>query len=81
MFIPLTGKLTINWLGTVEKSIGCDIEYTNITGGKVKKRVPTTENVTIYTDVARDLKYRTLYLPEKTAIDTFYTVYKSVPLN
>jgi len=81
VFDPLTGKLTINWLGTVEKSVGCDVEYTDINGATVTIRVPITENTTVLTDVAGDVKYRTLFLPEETALDTFYTEFKSVSLN
>jgi hypothetical protein len=81
VFNPITGMLTITWLGSVENSVGCEMEYTDLSGAKVTKRVPTIENTTVFSNVSGNLKYRTLFLPEKTAVDTFYTVFKSLTLN
>ncbi len=81
VFDPMTGQLTITWLGSVENAVGCDIEFSDINGSTIKQRIPITENNTVLNNVAGSLKYRTLFLPEATAIDTFYTDYKSVPLN
>jgi hypothetical protein len=81
VFDALTGQLIITWLGTVENSVGCDVEYTDVNGATITRRVSTAETTTVLEYVAEDLKYRTLFLPEEAAIDTFYTNYKSVSLN
>lgn len=77
VFMP-TGETEIRWLGAVEKALGTDLEYTSKLGKKVKKFVPIAEEITTISDLASDLKYRTLFLPEPKAIDTFYTEYQSV---
>ena len=74
------GVLTISWSGAVDKGLRCDLVYTNIAGTQVIKSVPMTELTTVLPDLASDLKYRTLFLPEPTAIDTFYTDYKTIPI-
>lgn len=72
------GKITIKWSGMVDKGVRCDLVYTNLTGNQVTRKVPMNEGTTIITDLGSDLKYRTLFLPEKMAIDTFYTDFKVI---
>ena len=72
------GKLTIIWSGAVDKGVRCDLVYKNTAGVIVTKKVPMTQTSTILTDMASDLKYQTLFLPEKMAIDTFYTDFKII---
>jgi hypothetical protein len=67
------GEITITWGGAVDKGIRCDLVYTNVTGAQITRKVPMSEATTVLSDLATDLKYRTLFLPEATAIDTFYT--------
>ncbi|MDP4184301.1 MAG: DUF4998 domain-containing protein [Bacteroidota bacterium] len=73
-----TGKLTINWLSPVDNSVGCEMSYTNFNGIVVKRIVPNSETLTEATDMASDLKLRTLFLPEEDAVDTFYTAWKNI---
>jgi len=74
----VAGKTTITWSGAVDKGVRCDLTYTNISGVQITKKVPMNVAKTELLDLASDLKYRTLFLPEATAIDTFYTDYKSI---
>lgn len=67
------GQMTINWSGAVDDGIRCDVVYTNTSGLQVSRKIPITENTTEFTDMTSDVKYRTVFLPEETAIDTFYT--------
>lgn len=67
------GKLEITWLGAVEKGLGCDIRFTNTNGRDSVVFVPMDEEISEIGGVAADIRYRTLFLPEPTAIDTFYT--------
>lgn len=78
------GTITITWSGAVDKGVRCDLTYTNITGAQVTIKAPMSAATTVLTDVDflvnKDLKYRTLFLPEVTAIDTFYTDFKAIPI-
>lgn len=80
-YVPASGQLTLVWLGSVEKAVGCDITFTNKAGNTVTQRIPVTESTSVIKDVAANVRYNTLFLPEATAIDTFYTPLKTIPLN
>lgn len=72
--------LETNWFGSIENAIGCELVYVNTLGVTVKKFVPTTDATTLITDLAGGVNYRTLFLPTISAIDTFYTAYKPIPI-
>ena len=74
----VSGKITITWSGAVDKGVRCDLVYKNLSGALVTVKVPMSQTSTILTDMASDLKYQTLFLPETTAIDTFYTDFKVI---
>lgn len=74
----VNGKITITWSGAVDNGVRCDLTYKNLTGSQVVRKVPMSEVTTVITDMASDLKYQTLFLPEKMAIDTFYTDFKVI---
>ena len=70
-------KVTINWGNSYSsKEWGILLSYTDVSGNATSKKIEkavlgsktTLENV----DVTKELSYQTLYLPEATAIDTFY---------
>lgn len=72
------GKITIVWSGPVDKGVRSDLVYTSTDNLQITRKVPMSETTTILTDVSKDLRYNTLFLPEPTAIDTFYTSFKNV---
>jgi hypothetical protein len=74
----VAGKVTINWSGAVDYGVRCDLNYTNLSGFPVTLKVPMTQTATVLTDFGSGLKYQTLFLPEKMAIDTFYTDFKVI---
>ena len=76
----VNGKMTIVWSGAVDKGVRCDLVYTNTLNKQVTRKVPMAETTTVLTDVSREMKYNTLFLPEPTAIDTFYTSFRPVVL-
>jgi hypothetical protein len=76
----VNGKITIVWSGAVDQGVRCDLIYTNTANQQVTRKIPMTENTTILTDVSKEMKYNTLFLPEPTAIDTFYTSFRPVIL-
>lgn len=69
----VNGKITITWQSAVDHGVRCDLNYKNIAGVQVIRKVPMTESTTVITDLDSGFNYRTLFLPEPTAIDTFYT--------
>jgi hypothetical protein len=73
----INGNLTINWSASVAYGICCNLIYTNVDGDQVTKEVPMSETTTVLADFASGLKYNTLFIPEPTAIDTFYTDFKT----
>lgn len=79
-FNHTTGKCIITWLGSVEDGIACDLAYTDTLGNEITRRIPMGGDTTVLNGLDKDLKYRTLFLPEAQAIDTFYTEYESVEL-
>ncbi|GAB3417610.1 hypothetical protein GCM10027516_11500 [Niabella aquatica] len=79
--INANNDVTINWRN-IDKTLGAfatEITYTDNSNNE--QRVTTSVNTT--TSLLKDcktgapLKYRTLYLPDTLAIDTFYTAYRS----
>ncbi|MBY5956932.1 DUF4998 domain-containing protein [Membranicola marinus] len=76
----LSESWVIKWLGKVETGIGSEIIYNTVDGEQMKVYTPMSENVTMLENLKSDLRYRTLFLPETDAIDTFYTGFTEVPL-
>lgn len=81
-FLPSATELKINWLGSVEKGIGSEVVYFNSNGVSMKRYVPMIDSETLIedVDVTKGVTTRTLFLPEPTAIDTFYTAYKEIEI-
>lgn len=73
-------SITINWSGPVDNAIRCDLVYTNTSGVETVLSIPMSETKTVVSDLLSGLRYRTLFLPDTTAIDTFYTEFKDVPM-
>lgn len=70
--------LTINWGNCYSaQEVGIRVWYVDTTGKECEATYPTDElgasSVIKNVDLSREVSYSTLYLPEKTAIDTFYT--------
>ena len=71
------GTISITWVGKEEKCIGTEWKFTG------KDNLPKTwfspvSDTTLLSgcDVNKPVTYRSAYLPEKAAADTFYTDYK-----
>jgi hypothetical protein len=73
-------ELTINWSGPVDNAIRSDLVYTNTSGVETVLSVPMSETKTVVSDLLSGLRYRTLFIPDTTAIDTFYTEFRDVPM-
>lgn len=71
--------LTVAWVGLDAKSIGTEWNYTDMNGAAATLFSPLDDSTFIDAiDVTQPISYRSLFLPEKRAIDTFYTEFKSL---
>ena len=69
----------ITWGAADEMAIGSEIVYTDLRGNLCTYFVPPEEKSSVLKDYCEgtSFQHRTLYLPEETAIDTFYTAYET----
>lgn len=79
----LDDTLRIQWGDPADAtSIGSEIAYKNTNGVEMHRIVAPKADTTIISDyndnASKYFEYRTLFLPDSTAIDTFYTKYDSV---
>lgn len=68
------GNVVISWR-PANDALKSEIYYTDVTGNEKEIEVSITETETRITDcdLTKALRWRTVYLPEKTAIDYFYS--------
>lgn len=72
-----TSKVSIAWVGLDAKCIGTQWNYTGTDGAVASFFSPIGDSTFITScNVALPITYRSLFLPESKAIDTFYTDYK-----
>ncbi len=78
-------EVTVQWAAAMSaKEIGIEITYFDISGKKITWKGSTKEigttTVLKEVDVTQGVFYRTMYLPESLAIDTFYTESSKIPV-
>ena len=73
--------IKINWGSKVINSIGIDIAYVDNEGIDREEFIPIDKLSTELNDFSEDLTYRTVFLPDSAAVDTFYTSYKTIPID
>ena len=71
----------IDWVDPRPEEIAVDIYYTNKAGNPDTIRIPHTEKTATLVGYHEktEIKYRSLYLPDNTCIDTFYTAINTLP--
>lgn len=76
------GKATISWGVAAEGAIGTEIEYTDRSGVARIARSGVDSDTTQIGDYRRGasfpFRYRTLFMPDTLAIDTFYTAWNEM---
>lgn len=71
--------LTVAWVGLDAKCIGTEWSYTGSDGQPASFFSPIADSTKLTScDVTRPISYRSLFLPEAKAIDTFYTEIKTL---
>ena len=73
----------VQWFAPAEKSVGMEITYRDTLGGTRKVIGDAKSSTTLIPgyDESNAISYRTLYVPDSTAIDTFYTGVASRTVN
>ncbi len=71
-------SLVIDWSeATSAREVGIEIFYTNVESGSTALKLPSQQvgqqTILQNIDLNEEILYRTMYLPEPLAIDTFYT--------
>jgi len=78
------GQMEIRWSGAPDDGgpIEGEVSYINTEGETIRIRVPLDESETLIAarPIDDSIRYRMIYLPEKQAIDTFYTQLRSIKL-
>lgn len=70
-------RLTVKWVRAPQYAVLTEVSYTDLGGNAVVKKVPVTDTMSVIEGVASgDVQYRTLFLPEPNAIDTFATSFR-----
>lgn len=77
---------TISWGGALNKQeYGVTLSYTTLDGTTVSEVYTTSELVSEMVlenvDITKPVRYKTMYIPEPTAIDTFYTPFAKIELS
>jgi hypothetical protein len=71
-------ELSLTWSGAVSFGIANELIFKNLENQMDTIIVSMQENNTVISNFKSDFKYRTLFLPEETAIDTFFTSFSSL---
>jgi len=78
-FVPSLGKLSLRWFRAPQYAIGNEVRYEEKASGTAKTAViPHSVSDTTLTNVGGEVFYRTAFLPESGAIDTFFTKFRPV---
>ena len=72
--------LYINWLPAEELERGSEIVYTDNTGTEINLEIPSDSSYVILSDFSEGMKYRSLFVPEKTALDSFASDWINIEL-
>lgn len=81
--IDVQGKVTINWGSAVDGAVAIEVSYTDLAGNSKLQSFPADLPTSVITDLKPDMgyEYRTVYKPDSTGIDSFFTGYsQSTPL-
>jgi hypothetical protein len=82
LFDTITGTAVISWNAASAGTIATEIKYNAAGEIRTVTVVPTTESTSLNAYTSGDIiTYRTLFIPQPTAIDTFYTPYDSIVVN
>lgn len=75
-------EIIISWR-TINSASFCELIYTNNSGYEKNIKIPISEMETRINDcdITKPIRWRTAYLPQKTAIDYFYTEYVEQTIN
>lgn len=74
------GSMEIHWSSVEQHSVGVEVIYTNQQGVPSFQILAPDQEVSVLNSYKKGstFKYRTLFLPDTLALDTFYSAYKTI---
>jgi hypothetical protein len=77
--VTATNSINITWVGKDDKCLGTEWSYTG-KDQQMKRYFSAQGDTTLISscDLTKPVTYRTLFIPEKQAADTFYTDFKAL---
>ncbi|MBL1409408.1 DUF4998 domain-containing protein [Sphingobacterium faecale] len=82
VYLESANELDISWKGVFEGAVNIGVEYEGTDGATKKVKLPIEQRSILYLNMYNgDLKYRTAYVPEESALDTFYSEYNDLPFS
>lgn len=75
--IDVQGEVTITWGGAVDGAVAIEVSYTDLAGNSKLQSFPADLSTSTITDLKPDMgyEYRTVYKPDSTGVDSFFTDY------
>ena len=77
--MDVSGRVSLNWglANLTSGAVATQVSYTSTSGAAKTKLFPATEESSVIEDfkAGEPLRFRTVYIPDTLAIDTFYTEY------
>ncbi|MBT1685616.1 DUF4998 domain-containing protein [Dawidia soli] len=75
--IDVQGKVTIHWGSAVDGAVAIEVKYTDLAGNSKLQTFPADQPTAVITDFKPDMgyEYRTVYKPDSTSVDSFFTDY------
>jgi len=76
------GSGILKWSVADDQVVGVELEYTSVSGDLNRQLIPPVDTQSTLASFKEGtaFKYRTLFLPDSLAIDTFYTPFESMEL-
>jgi len=83
VYQPSNGSTTLNWRPSATGTVAVALTYTTLSGATKSRRVDnnTTQVVLADHNPETSIQYKTLFLPDSSAIDTFYSASTSAKIN
>lgn len=80
IIFPSTNHIKIDWAKALEGMVAVEVSYRNSSDEEIVLKIPSVEMVTRINDIGNEVEitYRTLHIPEKNCVDTFFTEFTAM---
>ena len=73
-------SMVIYWGGVARGAIGMDLQYTDTSNETVRMELPADATTTTLYDLKGNISYSSRFIPEGSAIDTFISTSRNIPV-